>query len=88
MTVLGPDDNGIYKLVLGTMVNLDADLSAVIDLIQKSLDAARALDSKWTLLSAVKTMAFDVDGRPGLAFYVVAAKAWKPADNVGGEKLS
>lgn len=89
MTIIGPDANGVYKLVLGALSTLDGDLNAVIDLMQKSLETARKLDPKWTLLSAVKTMGIDVGGlHRGLAFYVDAIQKWAPADNTGGEKLS
>lgn len=83
--VQGPDSEGKYRVVLAVLNSLDGDLNAVIDFIQRSLEAARAASESWHLLSAVKTTAA---AGGGMSFYIEAIPKWRPADNNGQGKPS
>ena len=85
LRVEGPGDDGRYQLVLAELPSLDGDLDAIIDFVRRSLGVTKNLDSRWELLTAVKTRGTSTGG---LEFYVEAVLKWKPADNSGKERLS
>ena len=85
LSIIGPDADGRYNVVLAELKSLDGGIRELSDLMTRAMDVLKDLDPCWCLTSGVQTLGLP---GPGLAIYVQARRqrpAWVPADNGGGQ---